>query len=60
MRVFSQVAERIKTYGLRQLGNIRETSKPHRSSLAFIFPPKMKISSILEKNSRKIEIQIFL
>ena len=30
IRVASRVAERLKTYDLRKLGNIRKNSKPHR------------------------------
>ena len=55
IRDASRVAERLKTYDLRKLGNIRKVSKFYRviPSTQYPAPPKMKALLILAGNSWK-------
>lgn len=59
--VFSQAAERRKTWDLRKLGKIWKTYRLYKNNcLVPILPPKIKVLSILAQNPRKIEIELFL
>ena len=55
-----QVAEWLKTWDLRKLGNIRKMSKLHKMKLVPSLPAKMKILLMLSKTFRKIAIKLFL
>ena len=62
IRVASQVAEGLKTYNLRKLGNIRKVPKLHRMIAQCPAPPwygKIKIPLALAKGLRNIAIKPF-
>ena len=54
------VAEWLKTWDLRKLGNINKTSNLKNYSLVVSLPTKMNAFSVLTKSSAKIEIEHFL
>ena len=61
IRVASRVAERLKAYDPRTLGNIRKVSKPYRMVAQCPAPPEMKVKvlSMLEKNYWNLQIKRF-